>query len=168
MEENVDDPNKSHNVPTINIWFASEAHKALIICKYPHKMYRMISWSIDNDTIVKGQWLTKKKIDFKRCVLQNDGEFFRYVMIEPPYNICLIISKPPYFTALGIEKNLDMREAPKIKDTRAMSYLNNAAMDHRKRNITTKGGCIYINGELFQDFSKDTFECIKPPNLYAT
>ena len=87
---------------TINVWFAKETHKALIITKYPKGTYQMTMWNLETDQFTRGQWVRNKKIKMDRCGLSPDGNYFAYFMFDIKNSMATftVISKTPYFTGL--------------------------------------------------------------------
>lgn len=90
-------------IPTINVWFAKECNKALIITKYPKGTYQMTMWDLNTDKFTGGQWVKHKRIKMDRCGLSPDANHFGYFMFDFTHTCgptFTVISKPPYFSGL--------------------------------------------------------------------
>jgi len=78
----------------------------------PHAWTQLVTWSTKSDTFAKGQWLRGRLYE-RRCDLSPSGEKLVYFVakhhlqkIDPSYSSAwTAISKPPYFTALGLWPN---------------------------------------------------------------
>lgn len=92
----------------LDIFFAAEADKAVILRRGPTRHVRMIAWDTKKDTFEDGQWV-KHRVYEKKCSLSPDGTHFAYFGFSSksqggPYIVggFAAISKVPYFTALGL------------------------------------------------------------------
>lgn len=99
----------------IYVFFAKNAKKAVIIRKsiiHDKRFVNMLLWNLETDEISSGQWLINKQINLRRASFSPNGEFFIYPLTvsHGPYQEYIpnglekltIISRPPYFTGLGV------------------------------------------------------------------
>ncbi len=97
--------------PRLTVIFAREAHKAVIIRRGPASYARLSLWDTDTDMVEHGQWL-RGRVYENKCDLSPDGLLFVYFALqeherrqsqEEGYTgTYTAISRPPYFTALGL------------------------------------------------------------------
>lgn len=94
------------------VLLAQSAPVGVILRRGPGEWTQLIKWRTDSDTFEAGQWI--KGNIFNYCTdLSPDGKLFLYVVqkwANKLYNpdvgdLWLAISKPPYFTALGLIPN---------------------------------------------------------------
>lgn len=92
----------------LEILFAAEADKAVILRRGPTRHVRMIAWDTKNDTFVDGQWV-KQRIYERKCSLSPDGMHFAYFAFSSApragayvFGGFAAVSRVPYFTALGM------------------------------------------------------------------
>ncbi len=93
-------------VVRLHLYFAADAHLAVILRQGPTRQFRMILWNRETDDFEDGQW-TKNKVYPDRCDLSPDGRHFLYFMLDghwksPGEGAYSAISKPPYWTALAL------------------------------------------------------------------
>ncbi len=90
---------------------AREAPVAVIFRRGPSRWVQMIKWHTDTDTFEEGQWF-KGRVYESKCDLSPDGKLLIYFVLKanrvhPDYGYTwTAISKPPYFTALALWKEL--------------------------------------------------------------
>ncbi len=91
----------------LDLYFASEAPRAVILRRGPTKHVRMIAWDTKTDTFADGQWV-KHRVYEHKCDLSTDGKHFAYFGFsdrggygEMPGGFAAI-SEVPYFTALAV------------------------------------------------------------------
>lgn len=92
----------------LEIFFAAEADKAVILRRGPTRHVRMIVWDTGRDTFEDGQWV-KHRIYERKCSLSPDGQHFAYFGFSSRPGLCssvtggfAAVSKVPYFTALAV------------------------------------------------------------------
>ena len=78
--------------------------------KFVPRQTQMLSWDLQSNTIVPGQWIGNKKVKINNSMLSPNGNYFLYALEIPrgPYkdyiphgvDYLTVISKPPYFTGL--------------------------------------------------------------------
>jgi hypothetical protein len=82
---------------------AREAPRAVIFRRGPNRRVLLLSWDLETDAIVPGQWF-KGRIYERRCDLSPDGRLLIYFAAKfwRQPEAWTAISKPPYFTALAL------------------------------------------------------------------
>ncbi len=91
------------------VLLAREAPVGVILRRGPTQWVQLIKWNTDTDTFEPGQWF-KGKIHVYKSDLSPNGKLLIYLasksgnsFYHPDYgNAWTAISKPPYFTALGL------------------------------------------------------------------
>jgi hypothetical protein len=71
----------------------------------------MFNWDMETNTITLGQFLNSKIFhDF--CSISPDGKHFATYFLDKPnkngWNICVSVSRPPYFTAIAFKEHNDV------------------------------------------------------------
>jgi len=94
--------------PTIklNLYFAEQADRAVILRQGPSRVYRMILWDTVRDHFEDGQWV-RHKIYPERCSISPDGRHFLYFALNGHWKsetkgAFTAVSRPPWFTALAL------------------------------------------------------------------
>jgi hypothetical protein len=90
----------------LHVIFAREAKLGLVIRRGPSKQTRLILWHTAMEQFVAGQWL-KARVFERRCDLSPDGKLLIYFALDghwdrPARGAYTAVSRPPYFTALGL------------------------------------------------------------------
>ncbi len=92
--------------PRIDILFAAESPKALILQRGPSDWVHLITWDTATDVVTRGAWF-HGRIDASRCSLSPDGQLLIYFAVcHRKTSRCPLgfewtaISKPPWLTAL--------------------------------------------------------------------
>lgn len=87
----------------IYVLMAREAPRAVIFRRGPTRYVQLLTWNLDTDEIVPGQWF-KGRIYERRCDLSPDGELLIYFAAKfwRQPEAWTGISRPPYFTALAL------------------------------------------------------------------
>lgn len=92
----------------LDIIFAAEADKAVILRRGPTRYVRMIAWNTKDDTFEDGQWV-KHRVYERKCSLSPDGAHFAYFAFSSSpregayvFGGFAAVSKVPYFTAVGM------------------------------------------------------------------
>ena len=88
---------------------SQQSNTGVIFRRGPSAWVQMIHWDTKNDVFTSGQWL-RGKIHAHKCDLSPNGKLLIYLASKsgnsyrnPDYgNAWTAISKPPYFTALGL------------------------------------------------------------------
>lgn len=97
---------------------AREAPIAVIFRRGPSKQTQLLTWNLETDVVTPGQWI-KAKVYTRRCDISPDGKYLVAAFtdyssrrdpavekfgLKDEYLACgwTAISKPPYFTALGL------------------------------------------------------------------
>ena len=135
----------------------------------------MIRWDTTTDTFIAGQWLMKKRIDFKNSFLSVDGLHFHYVYYTnlPEDNFreksFIVQSRVPNFTAVKIHKNGQghWNNARVNYDDIAMMKLPFVFSDRRGRSITVEGFLIVADGVQIYDATNHVFVARKPIDTYG-
>ena len=85
------------------VLLAREAPVAAIFRRGPSRHVQLITWNLENDTFVPGQWF-KGRIYERRCDLSPDGTLLIYfaATYKEPLSSWTAISKPPWFSALAL------------------------------------------------------------------
>ena len=81
---------------------ARKARRAVIFRRGPTRHVRLISWNLEDDSFIGGQWL-KGRIYERRADLSPSGELLVYFAARqtPPHPTWTAVSRPPYLTALA-------------------------------------------------------------------
>ena len=90
-------------------FIAAEADVCVLIVNHSKFLNFMVRWDLANDRFETGQWISKE-IDFAKSALSPDGKLFGYKVLfheqrptgGPPPGHYIVISCPPYFTALAL------------------------------------------------------------------
>lgn len=96
----------------LDVIFARDVPRALILRIGPSKHTRMILWDTRHDTFEDGQWV-KHRIYSERCALSPDGRHVVYAgfrALRPDRRTLggyTAIARPPYFTALWFHAQED-------------------------------------------------------------
>ncbi len=91
----------------LDIYFASEKPRAVILRRGPTQHVRMIAWNTKADTFQDGQWV-KHRVYEAKCDLSPDGKHFAYFGFSNRQSQGQMtggfaaVSEVPYFTALAI------------------------------------------------------------------
>ncbi len=91
----------------LDIFFATEVPRAVILRRGPTKHVRMIAWDTKKDTFLDGQWV-KHRVYEHKCSLSPDGVHFAYFGFSNGGGHGAMtggfaaISEVPYFTALAL------------------------------------------------------------------
>ena len=92
--------------PRIDILFAAESPRALILRRGPSDWVHVLTWDTATDVVTRGAWF-HGRIDASRSSLSPDGQFFIYFAVchrktsRWPFDFAwTAISKPPWLTAL--------------------------------------------------------------------
>lgn len=85
------------------VLMARAAPRAVIFRRGPTRHVQLLSWNLDTDEIVPGQWF-KGRVYERRCDLSPDGELLIYFAAKfwRDPEAWTGISRPPYFTALAL------------------------------------------------------------------
>lgn len=104
---------------------AREVPRAVIFRRGPTRHVLLLSWNLETDEIVPGQWF-KGRIYERRCDLSPDGELLIYfaAKYKAPLFSWSAISKPPYFTALALWPKGDGWGGGGLFETRRRVALN--------------------------------------------
>jgi len=76
---------------------------AVILVSYSCYTHRLVSWNLETDELVPGQWLTHKRVS--SCCLSPDGAHIAYCLTtfrNSVYETFVVVSRPPFFTAVVI------------------------------------------------------------------
>lgn len=75
----------------------------MILRRGPTNHVALIAWDRQTDTFELGQWFAGRVYE-RRCDLSPDGKYFVYFAgdYKPPLRTWTAVSRPPYFTALGL------------------------------------------------------------------
>lgn len=94
-----------NTTPSTRLWvlLAREAPVAVIFRRGPSRFVQLITWNLESDTFVSGQWL-KGRVYEKRCDLSPDGTLLIYFAAtnKEPLRSWTAVSKPPWFSALAL------------------------------------------------------------------
>jgi hypothetical protein len=85
---------------------ARDARKAVVFRRGPSKNALLLSWDLQTDALVTGQWF-QGRIYERRCDLSPSGDLLVYFAANfraPPYS-WTAISRPPYLAALALWQN---------------------------------------------------------------
>lgn len=86
---------------------ARKANKAVVLRRGPTRWTQMISWDLETDSLVYGQWL-KKKVPPEHCDLSPEGRYFIYLVDCFEHGSSrTVICKPPYWSALTAWEHSD-------------------------------------------------------------
>ncbi|MBX3113807.1 MAG: hypothetical protein KF836_04505 [Fimbriimonadaceae bacterium] len=97
---------------------ARGANKAVIFRRGPSKYTQMLLWDLNTDIVTPGQWL-KAKVHTRHALVSDDAKFVAYMAADYRYKSekkngfwpehvrgdlyrWIAVSRPPYFTALGL------------------------------------------------------------------
>src|ERR1043165_3358949 len=86
----------------IYVLMAREAPRAVIFRRGPTRRVLLLSWDLETDEIVPGQWF-KGRVYEHRCDLSPDGRLLIYFAAKfwRTPEAWTAVSQPPYFTALA-------------------------------------------------------------------
>ena len=94
--------------PRVHVAFASEASKAVILCRGPSKWVHVLLWDTDSDSITPGAWFAGRIYE-QGCSVSPDGTLFAYFATKYGGNktrgvdyAWTAVSKPPWLTALAL------------------------------------------------------------------
>jgi hypothetical protein len=92
--------------PRLHVLLARDAPVGVVIRRGPSKQSRLILWDTSTDSFTPGQWL-KARVYERRCDLSPDGRLLIYFALDgywesPTHGSYTAVSRPPYFTALGL------------------------------------------------------------------
>jgi hypothetical protein len=102
----------------LSVILARDSPKAILLRKGPTEWVQLIAWNTADDTFEEGQWF-HGKIYERRCDLSPDGSKLIYFAAkhhqwrhnDPSYGyIWTAISKPPYYTALALWREIGTYE----------------------------------------------------------
>lgn len=97
----------SSSTARITFIIARESDRAVIFRRGPSQWTQMITWNLENDSLVYGQWL-KKKVRPERCDLSPKGTYLIYLIDQLEHRESrTVISRPPYWTALSAWEHSD-------------------------------------------------------------
>ena len=89
---------------------ARKANSAVIFRRGPSRYCQMLLWDLTNDHIEEGQWL-RAKVETDTIVVSDDARYIAYEACdykrasrraEKNMNRWIAVSKPPFFTAIGL------------------------------------------------------------------
>lgn len=82
---------------------AREAPVAVIFRAGPIRQTQLLTWNLDTDEIVPGQWIIGR-VYSRRCDLSPDGKLLIGAFKKHPYftGAWTAISRPPYFSAIAV------------------------------------------------------------------
>ena len=97
----------------LSVYLARSAPTAVILRRGPSAWAQLTVWDRKNDTFETGQWFHGRVYE-RRCDLSPDGQFFIYFAAkhgrrpddDDVGEAWTAISRPPYFTALALWRNL--------------------------------------------------------------
>ena len=109
---------------------ARDAPTGVIFRRGPSKRVLLISWNLETDTFVPGQWL-KGRVYEDRCDVSPGGDLLLYFAADPrrPYYAWTAISRPPYLTALALWPQTDTRLGGGLFENQTSIALDHPGID---------------------------------------
>src|SRR6478672_9219653 len=115
---------------------ARKRRRAVLFRRGPSNQVLLLSWALDSERIVPGQWL-KGRIYERRCDLSPSGELLAYFAAkhrgDPP--TWTAVSKPPFLTALAFFPKRDAWGGGGLFETETQLLVN-----HRVEEIEATQG----------------------------
>lgn len=92
----------------LTVFVASSAPIACIVYRKDKTTYQLISWNMETDEFVEGQWIKHKKIYLPGCAISPNGLYFAWMYNEcnASFKTCGGVSILPYFKAILYTENL--------------------------------------------------------------
>jgi len=103
----------AENPCRLSVFLAHDAPRGVVLRRGPSAWAQLTLWQRDRDTFTHGQWL-RGRVYERRCDLSPNGELFVYFAAKQSARqratdigeAWTAISRPPYFSALGLWPNL--------------------------------------------------------------
>lgn len=177
--------------PTVKLtlYLARRAPLTLILRQGPTDLARLILWDRAADRFEDGQWL-KARVYPERCALSADGAHFLFAAYGHPGGTYAALSRPPWFTALGLWDAKWHRGTGVFLDARrfAVDVPGDAtdrigryeglervgfadapatpeppSHDPKDPRLACKDGRLFVDGALRRDFRDMGFEPLRAP-----
>jgi hypothetical protein len=146
------------NVPArVHILLARESHYAVIIIRRRSKLFHIVKWNLETDTLERGSWF-RGNIYPSRSDLSFDGKLMVYYALNPSTGIFswTAVCRPPFLKALLLWQHGDGWDGGGIFLAKNLLHINKHIDSTEKKETYPKFLRKYkIKYEPFMDKSED-------------